>query len=122
MLSRESVPDEAAFVAAVNAVRSILDTLKPRDEQETLLIEYFKIKIDEDHTTDDSRLYIYLMLLHFFKARVMIIVNSASMPAKRKWTRFLTHTGFDDLIKRHFDFQITADVMVNEAFLLWIVQ
>tara|TARA_B110000196_G_scaffold320186_1_gene341007 strand:- start:92 stop:460 length:369 start_codon:yes stop_codon:yes gene_type:complete len=122
MFTLESVPDETGFITAVGVVNSILDELTIRDDEEKLLIEYFKLKLDENVTTDDSRIYIYLMLLHFFKARCLPIINKSDIVGKRKWQRFLVHRGFDNLMKRHFEFDITPTVLVDEAFLLWIIQ
>ena len=122
MFSRESVPDEQAFVSAVSVVKSIVDSVKPRDNEEKFLIEYFKMKLEEKESNDDRRIYIYLMLLHFFKERAVPMINASNILAKAKWIRFLTHKGFDEIVQQHFEFTKKASTLVNEAFLLWIIQ
>lgn len=122
MFSRDSVPDEQAFVSAVTVVKSILVSVKPRDNEELFLIEYFKEQLKEKKTNDDRRIYIYLMLLHFFKERALPIIDASKIQAKAKWIRFLTHHGFNKLVKQHFEFNKTPITLVNEAFLLWIIQ
>lgn len=122
MFRKEFVPEEQAFVSAVCVVESIVADVKPRDDEEKFLIEYFKQKLKEKEANDDRRIYIYLMLLHFFKERALPMIKASKIISKAKWERFLIHKGFDELVKQHFEFNKPGSTLVNESFLLWIIQ
>lgn len=102
-----------SFIDACDAkhIDHILDQFTCENEEQHTLQQYLKHTSHRENTS--SRMYLFLMLCHFFETKINLKCS--------RWAAYVQSIGFKRLVEQHLNFNMDAEVFVDECFKLWSV-
>jgi len=97
--------------SSLENIDHILNQFECDTEEEQLLKDYLKQTSSREQ--ESARMYLFLMLCHFFKPKITL--------KSKRWNVYLKSHGFNRLVVQHLDFNMQCEEFVDECFKLWTI-